>query len=172
MSEIIKSIKRAPYQSFASFLILFFTLFLSLVIFNLVAFFHGILSYVESRPPVVAYFNTNSSETQILGVKKALENSGKIADIKYVNQKQALEIYKRDNQDNPLLLEMVSADILPASLEISAVKPQYLTEIAKFLKSQQIVTDIDFQKDIIDRLLILTSISRISNAIVKLDGVS
>ena len=55
---------------------------------------------------------------------------------------------------------MVSADILPSSLEIYAKKPVYLPEIAEFLKKQGGVDEVQFQKDIVDRLLNLTNVLR------------
>jgi cell division transport system permease protein len=64
------------------------------------------------------------------------------------------------NKDNPLLLEMVSADILPPSLEIYTKKPIFLPQIAEYLKKQPSVDEVQFQKDILDRLLTLTSILR------------
>lgn len=160
MREVIKTAKRAPYQTLASLLILFFTLFLSLFFFNITSFFNGVLDYVETRPQVTVYFSTKTPEEDIMKIKKAIENSGKASQIKYVSQKEALKIYKNLNKDNPLLLEMVSSDILPASLEIYAAKPVYLSEIATFLNKQPSVDEVGFQKNIVDRLLMLTKILR------------
>lgn len=160
MNEVLKSIKRAPYQSMASFLILFFTLFLSLFFFYLISFLHGILTYVETKPEVTVYFDTKTKESDIFKIKDAIVKSGKSADIKYISQKEALEIYRDLNRDNPLLLEMVSADILPASLGIYAKKPEYLSQIAEFVKKQPGVDGVEFQKNIVDKLLVVTTTLR------------
>lgn len=160
MRDIINSIKRAPYQSLGSFLILFFTLFLALFFFNMTSFFYGILSYVETRPQVIAYFDAKTEEKSILSIKTAIEKTGKTASINYVSQQEALKIYRDLNKDNPLLLEMVSANFLPASLEVYAKKPAYLSEIATYLKSQDTVEEVNFQKTIVDKLVTLTTILR------------
>jgi cell division transport system permease protein len=55
---------------------------------------------------------------------------------------------------------MVSADILPASLEINAKKPEYLAEIAEYLKKQAGVDEVQFQKSIVERLLTLNNVLR------------
>lgn len=157
MKNIFNSIKRTPYQSLATFLILVFTLFLTLFFFNLISFFYGILSYVETKPQIIVYFQTQTPEIEIFKIKDSLASSGKTTSIKYISQKEALEIYKQLNKDNPLLLEMVSAEILPASLEINAKKPEYLLEMAEFLKKQPGVDEVQFQKEIINQ------ISNISN---------
>ena len=160
MSNIFTSIKRTPYQSLGSFLILFFTLFLALFFFNLTSFFYGILGYVETRPQVIAYFDKRTQEGDILKIKQAIEKTGKTSSVKYVSQNDALSIYRRLNKDNPILLEMVSANILPASLEIYATRPEYLSEIAQFLQGQKVVEEVNFQKMIVDRLITLTKILR------------
>lgn len=160
MIDVINSAKRTPYQTLASLLILLFTLFLSLFFFNMTSFFYGILGYVETRPQVTVYFNTKTSTSDIAKVKQAITTSGKASSIKYISQQEALKIYRDLNRDNPLLLEMVSADILPASLEIYAAKPAYLQDIASYLKNQPGVDEVNFQKNIVDKLLFLTTILR------------
>lgn len=160
MKEILTSIRRTPYQSLAAFLILYFTLFLSTVMFISLSFLYGLLGYVETKPQVTVYFQTNTTKNDIFKVRDKLLNSGKIQSIKYVSKEDAFKIYKQLNKDNPLLLEMVSSDILPASLEIFAKKPTYLPELADFLKKEAGVDEVNFQKDILDRLLTLTGILR------------
>lgn len=160
MRDVIKGIRRTPFQSFATFFTLFLTLFLSLAIFFILTFLNSMLGYVESRPQVTVYFQTQTSESDIQKVRTELVDSGKVTAAKYVSKNDAFVIYKKLNKDNPLLLEMVTPDILPASLEIFAKKPTYLPEIADFLKKQPGIDEVNFQKDIIDKLLSLTSIVR------------
>lgn len=160
MREVFSSLRRTPYQTISAFLVLFFTLFLSLILFVSLSFLHGMLGYLETRPQVTAYFQTKTPESDIFKVRDELNQSGKILSIRYISQKEAFNIYKEMNKDNPLLLEMVSADILPPSLEIYAKRPEYLPQIAEFLKKQGGIDEVQFQKDILDRLLTLTSILR------------
>ncbi|PIP14736.1 hypothetical protein COW98_00675 [Candidatus Roizmanbacteria bacterium CG22_combo_CG10-13_8_21_14_all_35_9] len=160
MKELFTSIKRAPYQTLTAFLVLFLTLFLSMILFVSLTFLHGVLGYLESRPQVTVYFQTSTPEKEIFKIRDELNNSGKVILIKYISQQEAFNIYKNINKNDPLLLEMVSADILPSSLEIYAKKPVYLPEIAEFLKKQGGVDEVQFQKDIVDRLLNLTNVLR------------
>jgi len=165
MKDIITSIKRTPYQTMTAFLVLFFTLFLSLVLFVSLSFLHGMLSYLETRPQVTAYFQTKTPETDIFKIRDELSASGKVLSIKYISQTEAFNIYKQMNKDNPLLLEMVTSDILPASLEIYAKKPIYLPQLAEYLKKQGGIDEVQYQKDIVNRLLTLTNILRKSSFI-------
>ncbi len=160
MKDMFTSIRRTPYQSLGSFLILFFTLFLALFFFHITTFFYGILSYVETRPQVIAYFDVKAQEKDILLLKSELEKTEQTTSIHYVSQKEALNIYKELNKDNPLLLEMVSASILPASLEIYAKKPEYLAGIADRLQDEKIIDEVNFQRSIVETLVTLTNILR------------
>lgn len=163
MKEVFISLRRSPYQSIAAFMVLFFTLFLSIVLFTSLSFLYGFLGFVETRPQVTAYFQPKTEESTILDIKDTLIASGKVLSAKYVSQEDAFNIYKDLNKDNPLLLEMVSADILPPSLEIYAKKPAYLPELSEYLKKQSGIDEVNFQKDIVDRLLSLTNILRKSS---------
>lgn len=160
MREILTSIRRTPYQSLSAFLILFFTLFLSSMLFVSLTFLYSSLNYLETKPQVTVYFQTKTPETQIFKVRDELMNSGKVLNIKYTNQNEAFNIYKQDNKDNPLLLEMVSADILPPSLEIYAKKPIFLPEIAEYLKKQGDIDEVQYEKNIVEKLLVLTNTIR------------
>lgn len=156
MNTVFASIRRTPYQSLASFLILFFTLFLMACIFVSISFLHGLLNYVETRPQVIVYFQTRTSEEDIFRIRDELMSSGKVTEIIYVSQDEAYNLHKEFTQDTSLLIEMTSADILPASLEIYATKPEYLAEIAEFLQTQPGVDEVQFQEVVVDRLLSLT----------------
>ncbi|MEK7495765.1 MAG: permease-like cell division protein FtsX [Patescibacteria group bacterium] len=162
MKDIWTSIRRTPYQSLSAFLILFFTLFLTLILFVSLTFLYGTLNYLETKPQVTVYFQTKAPETQIFKVRDELMSSGKVLNIKYISKNDAFNIYKQLNKDNPLLLEMVSANILPPSLEIYAKKPIFLPEIAEYLKKQGDIDEVQYEKDIIDKLLVLTNTIRMS----------
>jgi cell division transport system permease protein len=125
-------------------------------------FLYGTLNYLETKPQVTVYFQTKTPENQIFKIRDDLMASGKVLSLKYISKNEAFNIYKQLNKDNPLLLEMVSADILPPSLEVYAKKPIYLPEIAEYLKKQGDIDEVQYEKDIIDKLLVLTNTIRIS----------
>ena len=156
MKDIITSLRRTPYQTSAAFLVLFFTLLLSGILFISLSFIQGLLSYVETRPRIIVYFQIKAEDAEIRAVQKKLEATGKTEKIEYVSKKEAYNIYKEFTKDDPVLLEMTSPDILPASLEIDAKSPEYLPVLADFLKNQPGVDEVEFQKDIVQNLLNLT----------------
>ena len=157
MKEILTSIRRTPYQSLAAFLVLFFTILLSIALFMSLSFLFGFLGHVETRPQVLIFFQTKTSENDIYALKDELLKSGKIDSVKYISKKDAFKIYKESNKNTPLLMEMTPEDLLPASLELNAKNPSYLPQIAELLKTKPGVDEVQFNKDIFDRLISLTS---------------
>lgn len=160
MNDVFSSIRRTPYQSLASFLILFFTLFLASFLFVAINFLDGLLAYVETRPQVIVYFQNSTTEDEIFTIRDELMESGKVREIAYISKEEAYDIYKELTQDNPLLIEMTSSDILPASIEIYATKPEFLREVAEFLETKEGVDEVQFQEVIVDKLLNLTQTVR------------
>jgi len=109
-------IRRSPYQALAAILTMFLTFLVSGAFGLTVATSLLVLQYFESKPQATVFFKDSAEKEQIDALKTTLEATGKIAGIKYVSKEDALLIYKEQNKNDPLLLEMVNADILPASL--------------------------------------------------------
>lgn len=86
--------------------------------------------------------------------------TNKISNIKFVSKEDALKIYREQNKSDPLLLELVTADILPASLEISTLKIEDLSEINNMLKDYPLVSEVVFQKDLVSVLTSWTNALR------------
>src|SRR5258708_30195479 len=108
-------IRRSPYQALAAIMIMMVT-FLAVSVFAILIIGSSkIITYFESKPQVTAFFKDDAKQTDIDGLKGQLSSSGKIASIKFVSKDDALKIYKEQNKNDPLLLDLVTSDILPAS---------------------------------------------------------
>lgn len=120
----------------------------------------SLISYFESKPQLTVFFKDEKDKESIDGLIQKLKNTGKVSRVDYISKDQALEVYKEQNKNDPLLLEMVTAEILPASLEISAVTPENLSELNDMVKKEPGVDDVVFQKDVVDTLISWTSTLR------------
>jgi len=153
-------IRRSPYQALAATLIMFLTFFLATVFVLTAGGFEGILHYFETRPQVTAFFKDNTTMDQVDVLEAKLAQTGKVKESKYISKEEALAIYKEQNKNDPLLLEMVTANILPASLEVSTKDISYLPEVAQILKSEPTVEEVIFQEDVVKALHTWTSTLR------------
>ncbi|OGG08305.1 hypothetical protein A3D05_02795 [Candidatus Gottesmanbacteria bacterium RIFCSPHIGHO2_02_FULL_40_24] len=151
--SIFQRLRRTPYQAVASVFMMFITLFVMGLFLLLVTSTSSLVSYFESKPQLTVFFSNEKDKTSIDKLVNKLMTTGKISSTKYVSKEEALNIYREQNKDDPLLLEMVTADILPASLDISATAPQYLNEIYQMVKGEEGVDDIVFQKEVVDTII-------------------
>lgn len=153
-------IRRYPYQTSAAVLIMALTFFVVSAFTFLILGSSKVISYFESKPQVTAFFRDEAKQENIDALKDQLNSTGKIASIRFVSKQEALEIYTQQNKDDPLLLDLVTADILPASLEISTVKIDDLAGISEMLKQSPFVAEVIFQKDVVSTLTAWTSAVR------------
>lgn len=161
-----KHIRRTPYQSIAAICMLFLT-FLAISVFAFIVFGSTvIISYFESKPQVTAFFTEAAQQSDIDALETQLKQTGKIASIKFISKKEALQIYKEQNKNDPLLLELVTEDILPASLEISTNQVEDLNAISDMLKNKDIVSEVVYQKDIVSTLTKWTNAIRLLGVIL------
>lgn len=145
-------LRRTPYQSLSAIFLMITTFFMVSTFALVVAGTQRLLLYFESRPQVTAFFRDDATESQIDQLKSTLSQQVMVESTQYLSKADALQIYREQNSDNPLLLEMVTADILPASLEVSAKSASDLEKIAQLMQTQTFVEEVVFQKDIIDTL--------------------
>jgi cell division transport system permease protein len=89
-----------------------------------------------------------------------------VAGVKLVTKDEALALYKEENKQDPLLLELVTADILPASLEVSGKEIGSLDQIQQDLSHYNAnIEEIVYQKNIVDSLSKWTRTIRVGGAV-------
>lgn len=157
----LKHIRRSPYQSLAAVFIMMLT-FLSITIFSFIVFgSSAVIEYFESKPQVTAFFKDEAKPEDIQALQAQLQQTGQIATTRYVSKSEALQIYKEQNKNDPLLLDLVTEDILPASLEISTYNIEDLEPVSNTLKASPQVSEVIYQKDIVSTLASWTNAIRI-----------
>lgn len=159
-SYVGKNIRRTPYQALAATMIMFLT-FLTLLLFLVIALgSQMILQYYESKPQAIAFFKDNTTQVDVDAIKAALNQTGKVTNLRFVSKDEALQIYRDKNAANPTLLELVTANILPSSLEISTVTPGDLKFVAEILQKEPVVEEVVVPEDVIQTLTKATGIIR------------
>lgn len=162
-----RNINRTPFQAAAASLAMF-SAFLALISFLLISIgLQSTLHYYESRPQVIAFFKDGTTEEDIQAIENNLKSSYRATQTKYISQEEALQIYKRLNQDkDPLLTELVTASTLPPSLEISTATLQDLAPVAEILKQEPVVEDVVFPEDVVANLSTATLLVRIIGGVI------
>ncbi len=151
-NTVFKHMRRTPIQSMAAIFMTAVTFFIISIFALVVLGAHSMLTFFESRPQVTAFFRDTAIETDLDTLKKSITQTISVENMRYISKDDALGIYRKQNEGNPLLLEMVTADILPASLEVSAKNVADLETVAGIMQKSPAVEEVVFQKDVIDTL--------------------
>lgn len=165
ISPALKNIRRSPYQALSAIFVLSLNLYVIAIFLLVSVAAQLILNHFETRPQVIAYLKDDAPINEINELVGVITATGEVKDIKYISKEEALKIYRDSVGNDPLLLGTVTdlgevtADILPASIEISAKNTQSFESIVRILENSKIISstpqgqkEIDFPRDIINEL--------------------
>lgn len=157
ISQAFKSIRRSPYQALAAIIVLTLTFFVG---YCLTLFLLGsakVLQYFESRPEVTGFFVQDTTEETLNTNADRLRQEEYVVNVRIITQEEALDIYREQTASDPLLQELVTADILPPSLEVSTQTIDDLSRVAELMQSMDGIDEVVYQQDVIDSLRNWTS---------------
>lgn len=152
LNAALTTIRRSPYQALVSILMVSVTFFVSYVFSFFVAGADQVLSYFETQPQIIAFFELETPASSITALTEKMESQWFVDSVKVVDQEEALRIYQEDNKNDPLLLELVTADILPASIEVAATDLNSLVLVKDELEAAPDIEDVVYQEDIVQTL--------------------
>jgi len=155
MKHLISSftaIRRSPYQAIAAILILSITFFVGYAFSLFLYSSNEILHYFETKPQITAFFKLDATESTVKQLNDAMKSKSYVSNVTVISKDQALQIYREDNKKDPLLLELVTADILPASIEVQGKDASDLNTIKNDLQKADGVDEVVYQQDVIDGL--------------------
>lgn len=160
LTAALSSIRRSPYQALAAVMITTVTFS---VIFALSYFLSGaqaVLRYYETRPQIIAFFEIEASDVDIQKTKQEMESKPYVTEVKITSKEDALKLYSQEYQNSPMLLELVTADILPVSIEVAANDISNLDQIRKDLEQATGIEEVQFQEQVVQTLRSWTSTAR------------
>lgn len=175
INTAFKNIRRSPYQALAAVLMTGLTVFVVSLFALVLLGSHLILKNFEAKPQVIAYLKDDHTSDQVSGLIKEITDTGLTKQVVYVNKQEALEIYKKSVGNDPLLLGtvtdlgVITADVLPASVEITANSPEDFPTVVSILERSAVVSstpggkkEIDFPQDVIAELTAWTRAIRVA----------
>jgi len=156
--RIAETIKKERVLSIANILIITITFLVLGTFLSLVFISQSTLAYLEQQTQVTAFFEDEFTEDKILALQEQLNSDERILSSEYISKQKALEIFLELNKDEPLLLESVSANILPASLNIKTKQIENLQAIAEELTKTEGVEGVKFFKDVVESFQAIANI--------------
>lgn len=169
-----ENIRRAPFQAAAAVMVLAITFFVTTLTSMVVYSSDQLLKYFESRPQIIAFLTDDAEDLQIENLQDKYKVDERVNSMKFVSKEDALEIYKDATSENPLLGELVSPSIFPASIELSPRDLGFAQELIDEIKEETIVESVGFTAsiggesavaEVIERLKTITNYIRIAGGV-------
>ncbi|MEK9184035.1 MAG: permease-like cell division protein FtsX [Patescibacteria group bacterium] len=172
-----------------------FIIVLALIVFEMLIVFSVItktgLEILKDKIDISVYFKVATPESEILKIKKSIEELSEVDKVEYVSKEKALEIFKEKHKNDPTIiqaLEELEENPLSSLINIKAKDPTFYSIIAGKLDNNDwrpLIEKITYtqNKVVIERLgkivdignklgLILTILLSISAILVTFNTVS
>lgn len=150
----VQRLRRSPYQAVSAIVIMTMSLFLAGSFILIAAGSQAALKYFETRAQINGFFQQDvvPTQDQVDGIISRLQATGLVDTAKYISKEEALRIYRELNQNDPLLLEAVTASLLPASIEVSAKDAADLKALAEILGREPGIEEVRFAESVVSSL--------------------
>lgn len=165
------------------------TIFVISIVFTISIFFIALailgqraVKYYETRAQVIVFFKREAPEEEIFKFRDLINDEELVEDIDYISKEEALEIYKQDFENDPDLVETITADTLPPSLGIRAKSIENLEQVIRNInelkEKNAHVDEVFYFKDVVDNIktiskvmnygaiILITSLSAITFALI------
>jgi cell division transport system permease protein len=126
------------------------------------------LQFTEQKVEVVAYLQTNATDTQVAELQERLKTMPEVASVAYVSRAEALVRF-RDSmaaQGRQDLTRYLDNNPLYASIEVKMVDPSQVRVVGDALRGDPSVRNVINIEDLVERVLTVTSILRTAGTVV------
>lgn len=151
---------RNSWLSAATISIIVLTLFVvtALLLLNVVT--QSVVTNLENKVDISAYFNAESPENEILAIRQELIKLPEVKSAEYISKSEALRQFKEKHKDNSVLMQSLGElddNPLQASLNIKAQEAAQYQAIVGFLqqaKYSSLVNKVNYRqnKEVIERV--------------------
>ena len=118
--------------------------FAGLLLFGYVT--HQAAASIEDKIDISVYFQTNTSEDQILNIQQSLQGLPEVASVNYTSRDQALTAFQQTHAGDQTVTQAINeldTNPLEASLNIKAKDPSQYGDIANYLTSPNLAQYVD-----------------------------
>ena len=126
------------------------------------------LQFTEQKVEVVAYLQTNATDTQVAELQTKLKAMPEVASVAYVSRDEALVRFRASMaaQGREDLTRYLDNNPLYASLEVKMVNPSQVRVVGDALRGNPSVRNVINIEDLVERVLTVTSILRTAGTVV------
>lgn len=98
--------------------------------------------YIFASKAIVIFLNVNATQSDIDSLIFESKQISGVKKVYFVSKEKAFEIYQEKYKDDPELMELVTPEILPASIEISIEDISAREKVIQLVNSKNFVEDV------------------------------
>jgi len=120
------------------------------------------LQFTEQKVNVVAYLQTNATDSQVQTLESQLQAMPEVASVTYVSRDQALEQFRQSTeaQGREDLTRYLDSNPLFASLEVKLSDPSHVRVVSDTLRADPSIRNVINIEDLVNNVLTVTGILR------------
>lgn len=126
----------------------------------------GFTGELEERVEVQVFLTEEITEDQQDGIRNTLTDLEVVGDVDYVSKAEAFEEWKERYANEPVLVENVDEETLPASFRVAMEDPERVDVIRSKLGDNPAVEEIVDQRETVEKLLNVTGLLRTFSAVM------
>jgi cell division transport system permease protein len=128
------------------------------------------LQFTEQKVEVVAYLQTNSTDSQIVALQSKVRAMPEVASVAFVSRDQALTDFRASlkAQGREDLTPYLDTNPLYASLEVKLADPNGVGVVTQALRDEPTIRNVINIEDLVERVLTVTDILRTAGTVVLL----
>jgi cell division transport system permease protein len=126
------------------------------------------LQFTEQKVNVVAYLQTNATDTQVQTLESQLRAMPEVDSITYISRDQALEQFRQSTQAQGRedLTRYLDSNPLFASLEVKLTDPSHVRVVSDALRADPSIRNVINIEDLVNNVLTVTGILRTAGTVV------
>lgn len=156
----LQGFKRNSWLSVTTIVVMTLTLlvFIGLILFSVLT--TNTINLLKEKIDISVYFKNETSEDNVLKIKRSLESLNEVKIIEYISRDEALKVFKERHKDDTTISEAINVletNPLSASLNIKAKNPKDYPVITAYLNNESLkeqVEQVSYNQNqvVIDRL--------------------
>ncbi len=164
--ETIHSLVRNKFMAIASILTVTLSMFILGVFLSLVLNMNHMAAYLETQVEMSVYLKSGLTTEQVMNVGKRLKALPEMTEISFIDQDQAMVIFRERLGDQAAILDSVNGNPLPASYNLSFATPDALRSAAMLAESFDEVDGVQYGQDIIEKLYQISQAIRLGGVLL------
>jgi cell division transport system permease protein len=160
LKEAVTSLRRNWVMSIAAIVTVALSLFVVGLFFYAAITLNDLIGKYEKEVVIKVFLKDSADPVDVQKLQDEIVSWTEVEAVQYISKEEALERFKQQFGNRPELIENLPGNPLPASFEVRLKDPKLVETVAARFNGKQVVDQVDYGKDIVEKLFTAVSIVR------------